>query len=184
MTQLRTPRQVVRRNNPPDRPTSPSATFQARSVGPGPSAAATAGTTENEKWALSPIPGASANGYLAHQAIRKLPIIDAAHVAKDGRLKWNPCPGKEVSVDDDDAGHRRKGRQTATKLRCNRTARTSDAEETIDAGRDRPFGMPKNLQWNWTETSCETPLSCIVMPYSKSAISIVRLLWVMRMNWV
>jgi hypothetical protein len=35
-----------------------------------------------------------------------------------------------------------------------------------------------------TETSFETPGSSIVTPYSVSTISMVRLLWVMRMNWL
>jgi hypothetical protein len=36
---------------------------------------------------------------------------------------------------------------------------------------------------NLTETSFDTPGSSIVTPYSVSTVSMVRLLWVMRMNW-
>src|SRR5271157_3214435 len=38
--------------------------------------------------------------------------------------------------------------------------------------------------WNLTDTSFDTPGSCMVTPYMTGAMPMVFLLWVMMMNWV
>jgi hypothetical protein len=88
--------------------------------------------------------------------------------------KANPTPGKEPAPPDANAVAARDA--------------VADAEAAADAdaaAATTPSYAASDLvpPDNLTETSFDTPGSSIVTPYSVSTVSMVRLLWVMRMNW-
>src|SRR5258708_39582872 len=85
----RTPISVRMRNVIPERNTAPSAACHGTPIPL---------TTEYVKYALRPIPGASAMGYLAKPPIRKLPAAAERHVAAVTAARGMPVSCRMAEV--------------------------------------------------------------------------------------
>jgi hypothetical protein len=100
--------------------------------------------------------------------------------------KANPTPGKEPAPPDANAVAATDPVADADAVAARDAVADAEAAADADAAAaTTPSYAASDLvpPDNLTETSFDTPGSSIVTPYSVSTVSMVRLLWVMRMNW-